>query len=125
MLSLLSVELDWGIAMKVTLVKKMAAILLATFAFTASGCGKEKILVREEMRQYEIVKIDPPKHFYVTLLDVKSHQIFEDESRSKHCNKWQKIKLNSVISARTFYYKYKDSSDVFVEVENLNSQLCD
>jgi len=39
-----------------------------------------------ELRRYELVAYNPPKHFYVSLEDVKTHNVFRRIYVSKHCN---------------------------------------
>lgn len=40
----------------------------------------------QQLRRYELLGWNPPKHFYVTLKDVSTHQVFASVYVSKHCN---------------------------------------
>jgi len=88
------------------------------------GCRQEKIYVSEEVRAYEVVGINRPKHFSVDLLDVRTHQLFERESNSKHCNNWRKNKVHEIVNVRTIYYKYEGSEDIYIELESINAHFC-
>lgn len=111
--------------------KELALLVLTAFwvsfviAFTFLHVfSKKKIYVSDEVRAYEVVRINPPKHFSVDLLDVRTHQLFERESRSKHCNNWRNNKLHEIVNIRTIYYKYEGSEDVYAELENINNHFC-
>lgn len=82
------------------------------------------ILLSEEVRSYEVVSINPPKHFSVDLLDVQTHRLYKAESWSKHCFNWRKNKLHDIVDIKTSYYKYEGSEEVFVVLENINHHFC-
>lgn len=111
----------------------MRLILIILMTLLASACSSsfidpdETVIVKEEIREYEVVEIDPPKHFYVTLLDVQTHQLFPNHSRSKHCNNWRKNKLHEIVKIKTVYYKYKNrnSDTVYFRPVDINSHFCD
>lgn len=85
---------------------------------------KEKIYISEAIRSYEVVYIDPPKHFSVDLLDLETHQLFKYESNSKHCNEWRRNKLHEIVRIRTVYYKYKGSDGIYADLDNINDHFC-
>ena len=89
------------------------------------GSNKHKeIIVREEIRSYEVVAIRPPKHFNVTLLDVQTHQLFQGESGSKHCNRWRDIKLNTTLDIKTTYFKYEGDDTLYIKLADMNYYFC-
>lgn len=52
---------------------------------------REAVRINEvtELRRYILVKMNPPKHFYVTLKDEQTGQVFERLYVSKHCNNFR------------------------------------
>lgn len=64
------------------------------------ACAEEKQEVSDEIRSFEIVKINPPKHFRVDLRDVKTGIVYRSVGISKHCNRYREVKLGSVVKLR-------------------------
>lgn len=83
-------------------------------------------------REFEVLEIDPPKHFDVTLLDKKTQFLHSSVGNSKHCsgfNRESRPKLHDIISVRVSYYTIKDSKDntVYYQLDekHLKSIFCD
>lgn len=93
---------------------KLSAVLLG--AAMMFGCGPavdtDRELLKVEYQEYAIVSIDPPKHFWVDIKDLKSGTIFHRTGRSKHCNNYRKWRLGDKIVVRTKYYKSKSTGEV-------------
>lgn len=100
------------------------AIIVVLLLMVVTGCGKQKIYVSEQLRQYEVVGIHSPKHFSVDLRDVTTMKVFERESHSKRCNKWRQNVLGEIVTVRTIYYRYEGSEDLYIELENINGHFC-
>lgn len=93
--------------------------LLLTMIFFLTGCdrvppGKE---ISREYREYELLELDPPKHVYITIKDVKTGQVWERLYVSKHCNSWRDIPVNSIWGFELVTYENEDGSR-YEEVEN-------
>lgn len=110
---------------------KLISIIFVTLLVSACNSSlidpDETVIVKEEIREYEVVEINRPKHFSVTLLDVQTHKLFHNHSRSKHCNNWRKNKLHEIVRIKTVYYKYKNrnSDTVYFRPVDINSHFCD
>ena len=76
----------------------LLAIVLAMGLFGA--CAEEKQEISDEIRSFEIIKINPPKHFRVDLRDKETGVIHYGVGISKHCNRYREVKLNSTVRLR-------------------------
>lgn len=65
-----------------------SALALSTFALTACAPPQAQ-KVGEYSGRFQLVGIDPPKHYYVDLKNVKTGQMHEHVYISKHCNGWR------------------------------------
>lgn len=95
------------------------------------SCGpRETVVIKTYTRQFEVLDINQPKHFSVTLLDVQNHKLFEGVGRSKHCNSWDdngRPKLNDVITVKVYTYYFKeDPNTLYYDIDdrNLNDIFC-
>jgi len=76
------------------------------------------------IRRFELVSWNPPKHFYVTLEDVESHDVYTSIYVSKHCNNRQ-LKVGDEYNIPITTYTMSDQpGKVFVEFHNLYSVFC-
>lgn len=81
--------------------------------------------LRTEIRRYELISYDPPKHFYVTLEDVKTHQVFTKMYVSKHCNSASTNKIGDEYNIRVTTYALSDQPNlVFLQFHNLYDTFC-
>lgn len=97
-------------------------ISLILMSIILSGCFERPVETERHRKVYEIIEIKRPKHFRVTLRDVETGRIFENKNISKHCNHWQKLKLNSRWYFDEVTYKRGDS--YYMEIEGVK-QLCE
>ena len=55
------------------------------------------IVIENTIREFKIISINPPKHFSVDLVDVKSMDIYKNQGQSKHCNNHTKFDICDLI----------------------------
>lgn len=78
-----------------------------------------------EIRRYELVGWNPPKHFYVTLEDVQTHEVYGSVYVSKHCNSAYSLKKGEEYNITvTKYTMSNQPGKVFQEFNNLYSVFC-
>lgn len=81
--------------------------------------------VRTELRRYFLVDWNPPKHFYVTLKDVKTGQLYEGKYVSKHCNNHHQLKRGEEYNIQVTTYNWSNRPDERVmEFNNLYDSFC-
>lgn len=81
--------------------------------------------LKTEIRRYELVSYDPPKHFYVTLEDVQTHQVFNKLYVSKHCNSASSNKRGDEYNIQVTTYALSDKPGVmFFDFHNLYDVFC-
>lgn len=106
-------------------------IVFFCFIFTVAGFvfygmyqqGK-LVVLNTEYRQYEVIGINPPKHFRLDLKDVKTNRIYENVSVSKHCNNWRNLPLHSLFLFKEVTYKYSKKPEVYKDVEIDGPRFC-
>lgn len=115
----------------------LAIILVSLFLMMAAaifvGISREhKVIVKTYSRTFEIVGINRPKHFSVTLLDVENHNIFYSVGSSKHCNSWDndgRPKMHDKIVVPVYeYYLSRDQDKALhygVYDASVNNLFCD
>ena len=75
-------RLQWGIA-----ILGIIALSIPSYYLDKEESEKRKIVEHyTEVRQYQLMGYNPPKHFYVTLRDTKTDQVYKNVYVSKHCN---------------------------------------
>lgn len=85
-------------------------ISLIPFLFIALVAFPEKTELLDIGTQvFEIVKINPPKHYYLTLRNVVTNEIITSVYVSKHFNDWRELPVNTQV--RLTYQKWKYSDD--------------
>ena len=78
-----------------------------------------------ELRRYELISYNPPKHFYVTIEDVKTHTVFKQVYVSKHCNSASSNKIGDEYNIRVTPYTMSNQPGVvFYEFHSLYSVFC-
>jgi hypothetical protein len=78
-------------------------------------------VVKTEIRRYKLIDTYPPKHFYVTLEDVKTKQMYERTYVNKHCNTYASNKLGDEYNisitvlkqGKTEWMRFDDLTSVF------------
>lgn len=83
-----------------------------------------RVVVKTEFKEYEVVGINPPKHFYLDLKDKKTGHLFNHVYVSKHCNNWRNLKLGSVYSFKEVIYKFEKKPERYVKIETGGSDFC-
>ena len=78
-----------------------------------------------ELRRYELISYNPPKHFYVTIEDVKTHSVFNRVYVSKHCNSAATNKIGDEYNIRvTPYTMSNEPGVVYYEFHDLYEVFC-
>ena len=106
-------------------------IFILLIGFIIVGCvvyqGYEsgsRVVISREYKNYEVVGINPPKHFYLDLKETKSGYVYKHIYVSKHCNNWRKLQLHSVFIFEEIIYKYEKKPDRYVVININGSQFC-
>ena len=100
-------------------------VVLAIFVLGACQPAPPKNVIKDEFREYEIVHIDRPKHFWVNLKDTRTGQVFKREGRRKHCTAWRNWSIGDRIQVRTQYYKNEGDTVTYIRLVSVSSILCD
>lgn len=101
--------------------KKVYWILI--FTMFLSSCAHEKCQYdKEEWREYELLSLDPPKHFYIYLQDVKTKKIYSHVYVSKHCNNYRNLTIGKVYTLKRVYWTIEGKE--YADFENLYETLC-
>lgn len=82
------------------------------------------IVLEKHEQKYEVIDINPPKHFSLTLKNVDTGEIFDSVAISKRCQYWENLKMNSVVTfeEETFKYEKRDHEQRQV---NVNYDFCE
>lgn len=83
-----------------------------------------RVVISREYKNYEVVGINPPKHFYLDLKETKTGYVYKHIYVSKHCNNWRKLPLHSVFMFEEVIYKYEKKPDHYVDININGSQFC-
>jgi hypothetical protein len=84
-----------------------------------------RIEVGTELRRYELVGWNPPKHFYVNLEDVQTHQVYNNIYVSKHCNNAYALKKGDEYNILISKYTMSDQpGKVLMEFNSLYGVFC-
>lgn len=100
----------------------MKYLMVIISALFLAGCGLKDKVVDIQDKMYEVVEIKPPKHFYITLKDVETGEIYKRLYVSKRCSSWKKLEKGSQWAFREFTYEGKKGQYKKVEVD---STFCD
>lgn len=82
-----------------------------------------RIVLRQEIKRVMLVKMNPPKHFYVTLKwedDVVTQQYV-----SKHCNNYADNKIGDMYNIPVTIYRMSDSAKELMYVGNIHKVFCE
>jgi hypothetical protein len=85
----------------------------------------ERTELGSEVRRFELVDWNPPKHFYVTLEDAQTGYRHENQYVSKHCNMANTLKRGDQYNLRVRYFSLSNKpGERFMEFTNLYNELC-
>ena len=73
--------------------KFIVAVVMAATVFLA-GCDS-RVEVSRQLKEYEVIKIYPPKRFHVDLKDVQTGQFYQRQYVSKRCSQWKRLPMYS------------------------------
>lgn len=79
------------------------ALLLVVAMLIVALTMERPTLVASDKKTFIVEALDPPKHVYADLRDDKG-MLFKRVYVSKHCNRWQEIKLGSSIVLTVNHY---------------------
>lgn len=79
-------------------------------------------VVKTEVRRYKLLDMNPPKHFYVDIEDVETHQVYERRYVSKHCNNWRDNKLGDSYNIQVVTKKQGDRT--WMEFQGMYGVFC-
>lgn len=71
--------------------KKIILLIILVFGFSLNSC-QDYTLIKEEFREFEVIHIDPPKRFHVTLKDLSTGNTYI-EYISKRCSNYRVNKI--------------------------------
>lgn len=78
-----------------------------------------------EIQRYMLVDWNPPKHFYVTLKNMKTGHVVENAYVSKHCNNSSSLQRNVEYNLQVQTYTLSNKPGiVFYEFKDLYSAFC-
>lgn len=81
--------------------------------------------LKTEIRRYELVSWNPPKHFYVTIEDVVTHGVYPSVYVSKHCNTSGQLKAGQEYNISvTTYTLSNQPGTVYTEFADLYAVFC-
>ena len=83
----------------------------------------KRVILETHLQKYEVIGINPPKHFSLDLKNVNTGEVFEDVFISKRCQYWENLKMNSIVSFEEETYKYEKRDHVQKDV-NVNYDFC-
>lgn len=83
----------------------------------------EKVVLETHIQKYEVIGINPPKHFSLELRNVDTGEVFEGVAISKRCQYWENLKMNSIVSFEEETFKYEKRDHKQKEV-NVNYDFC-
>ncbi len=103
---------------------------LSVFFIAAYGLVKLKEampvydVVKVETVIYEVVNVDPPKHYRVELLNTTNGRVVRQ--RSKHCSDWAKYPVGSQVVLEDVTYQQRNSDKVpfLSPADNWKSVIC-
>lgn len=83
-------------------------------------------LEKSETRAFQLVEVNPPKHFYVDIKDVETGATNTDVYVSKHCNSWRETAVVGN-TYRIVVEKYRDDRNGVqsVKYKDLYEVFCD
>lgn len=93
--------------------KKIIILFIGILLYSCKPIPSEIVWEKEE--QFEVIGIDPPKHFYLDLKRVSDGKVFHEVYISKHCNDMC-LSLGQIINVK--YGQYKRENNYWIEFDN-------
>lgn len=87
----------------------MKRLIVLAALLALAGC-EEREVFSDKVNTYRLLNIDPPKHVYVDMQNIKTGEIFRHQYVGKHCNGWQKIKIGGLWDVHEVVYRYPESN---------------
>lgn len=84
-------------------------IVLAAFLAIA-GCSEPREVFSDTVATYRLLHVQPPKHVYVDLQNIKTGQVYRHQYVNKHCNRWKELKIGSLWDIHEVVYRYPESN---------------
>jgi hypothetical protein len=83
----------------------MKYLIVSIMVFFIASCAGHKCEYdSEEWREYKLVSLDKPKHFYVDLKDVQTGKLYYHVYVSKHCNSWKNLKIGGTYKLKRVHW---------------------
>lgn len=102
--------------------KSLLKLSLVVSAILLSGCMELDKAVATHMVDVKVIKIDPPKGYYVTFQRLDNNQVIE-EYVSKRCSNYTKIRVGNTykVEVTVWENKQKDRHESYT---NLKKVFC-
>jgi hypothetical protein len=73
--------------------------------------------------EYEVTEVNPPKHFYVTLKNLRTGEVYKHEYVSKHCNTWRET---AYVGKRVLLYRvsWMEEGKEYTDFYRLREEIC-
>lgn len=85
----------------------------------------ERINQVDQIRRFELIDWNPPKHFYVTFKDVETGYVYEHQYVSKHCNMHRELRRGEQFNMQVQIYAWSNNpSSNLIEFKNLYEVFC-
>lgn len=96
-------------------------LLLGVLVGVLAGC-EDRVTISDSTQQFIVTRIEPPKHFRVTLQNVLTGNVTRVYV-SKRCANWHKLKLSSLWDFREVVKAGSETGKRYVELEGVE-RLC-
>ena len=96
--------------------KRLAVVALVALL---AAC-KPPVQIHSEDRDYRVVGVNPPKHFYVDLQDLKTGLVAKKVYVSKRCYNWREVEIGRVFNLKQATYQREDGSQ-YTRIEGARS----
>lgn len=97
--------------------KKIFAICVMAMALV--GCEKP-VKETHTYETYRVLEVKRPKHFRVTLQNVRNGYTKENVNVSKHCSRWQEVQVGSEYTLATHIRYWQDNTrSVHIEARSI------
>lgn len=111
----------WGNVCKGGIMK--LSILICVFLMSCEIPKEERHNVKYEFVECRLDAVNPPKHFYVDLTDIKTGIQYKHVYMSKHCNNWRNLTIgDTVVLKREMWY---NGGNYYSSFFDLYSELCE
>lgn len=83
----------------------MKHFLVTLIIFLLVSCaGHQCEYEKTEWRDYKLLGLDEPKHFYIDVQDILTGKIYKHVYVSKHCNEWRKLRIGETYKLKRVYW---------------------